>query len=156
MQRLAASPPGACFYARTLHHLDKIVLKLSGGHMTLTSLVARLPVVMVTTIGAKSGKPRTSPLLCIRDKSDPTTFALIASNWGQRHYPAWYFNLKANPHATCSIASQAGSYVAREAVGEEYERLWRYAAETYLGYPLYQQRAGGRRIPILVMTPPKA
>ncbi len=156
MQRLAASRPGAWFYARTLHHLDKLILKLSGGRVTLTSLVAGLPVVMVTTTGAKSGRRRILPLLCIRDQHDPTTFALIASNWGQRHHPAWYFNLKASPRATCAIAGQVGTYVAHEAGGEEYERFWRYAAETYLGYPLYKQRVGGRSIPILVMTPLKA
>ncbi len=156
MQRLAASPPGAWFYARTLHHFDRLVLKLSGGRSTLTSLVTGLPVVVVTTTGAKSGKPRTVPLLCIRDQHDPTIVAVIASNWGQHHYPAWYVNLKANPRAACAIAGQIGSYVAHEAVGEEYKRFWRYAADTYLGYPLYQQRTGGRRIPIMIMTPLKS
>ncbi len=156
MQRAAASPPGAWLYARILHHVDRFALKLSGGRMTLTSLLAGLPVVMVTTTGARSGRPRTVPLVCIRDKDDPALFALIASNWGQRRHPAWYFNLKANPQATCAIASQAGQYAAHEALGEEYEKFWRYAADTYLGYPRYKQRTGGRRIPIMVMTPMKS
>jgi deazaflavin-dependent oxidoreductase (nitroreductase family) len=109
---------------------------------------------LVTTTGARTGKPRTLPLLCIRNKDDPTLFALIASNWGQRHYPAWYYNLKVHPQVTCTLAGQVGRYVAREAVAEEYERFWRYAADTYLGYPMYKQRIGGRRrIPIMVMTP---
>jgi deazaflavin-dependent oxidoreductase (nitroreductase family) len=156
IHKLAASRPGSWFSARILHHLDRLVFYLSSGRVTLTSLIAGLPVVVVTTTGAKSGKPRATPLLGIRDRSDPTTFALVASNWGQRHYPAWYFNLRANAGATCSVAGEVGEYVAHEAVGEEYERFWRYAAETYLGYPLYQPRVGGRRIPIMVMTPLKA
>jgi deazaflavin-dependent oxidoreductase (nitroreductase family) len=153
MQRIAASPPGAWFYARTLHHFDKISLGLSGDRVTMTSLLAGLPVVVVTTTGAKSGLPRTIPLLYIRDERDPATFALIATNWGQQRYPSWYFNLKANPCATCSIAGKTGPYLAHEAADEEYARFWQYAMDTYLGYQLYKQRISGRSIPIMVMTP---
>ena len=109
-------------------------------------------MVMVTTTGRRSGKPRTSPLLPIRDPSNPGSFALIASNWGRPHYPAWYFNLKANPQAECDVEGRTRQYAAREAAGEEYERFWEYATETYAGYVLYKQRAG-RRIPVLVMEP---
>jgi deazaflavin-dependent oxidoreductase (nitroreductase family) len=98
---------------------------------------------MVTTVGAKSGLPRTLPLMRIRDGADPRTFALVASNWGQRHNPAWYHNLKACPHARCSFGGQTG----------EYEKFWQRAVDAYIGYPLYQQRAGGRHIPIMVMSP---
>jgi len=153
MQKIAASQPGSWFYARTLHHFDRLFLRLSGGRMTMTSLVAGLPMVIVTTTGAKSGLPRTLPLVCVRDESEPGTFALIASNWGQERYPAWYFNLKANPRATCSIAGEAGEYMAHEATGEEYARFWQSAADAYFGYPLYKQRISGRNIPVMVMTP---
>ena len=153
MQKIASSRPGARFFSSTLHYLDRIVLRVTGGRSTMTSLVTGLPVAVLTTTGAKSGLPRTLPLLCIRDEQDPPTFALIASNWGQAHYPAWYFNLKANPHATCSIGGQGGDYVAHEACDEEYERFWQYAENTYLGYLAYKQRVGKRRIPIMVMTP---
>ena len=111
IQRIAASKPGAWFFARTLHHFDRIFLKLSGGRETMTGLVGGLPVVFLTSKGAKSGLPRTVPLLCVRDESDPVSFALIATNWGQKPYPAWYFNLKANPKATCSIAGQVGQFL---------------------------------------------
>jgi len=153
MQKIAASPPGAWFYARTLHHFDRVFLRLSGGRMTMTSLVSGLPLVVVTTTGAKSGSLRTTPLLCIRDEDNPTTFAIIATNWGQQRYPAWYFNLKANPHANCSISGEAREYMAHEAVSDEYARFWQYASDTYIGYPLYKQRISGRNIPIMVMTP---
>ncbi len=156
IQTIAASRPGAWFFARTMHYFDSIFLALSGGRTTMTSIVAGLPTVIVTTTGAKSGRLRRLPLLCIRDAHEPTTFALIATNWGQRRYPAWYFNLKANSQASCSIDGQTGSYVAHEATGEEYERFWNYAADTYKGYPLYKQRITGRQIPIMVMTPVRA
>lgn len=155
MQRISASLPGAWFFARTLHHFDAIFLRLSGGRMTMTNLLSGLPVVVMTTTGAKSGLPRTLPLLYIRDESDPTAFAIIATNWGQHHHPAWFFNLKANPRATCSIAGETGQYKAHEATGEEYARLWQNALDTYIGYPLYKKRIRGRDIPIMVMTPLK-
>jgi deazaflavin-dependent oxidoreductase (nitroreductase family) len=141
MQRIGSSRPGAWFYARTLHHLDRVFLKLTGGRTMMTSILSGLPVVLLTTLGAKSGLPRTIPLLCIRDERDPRRFALVGSNFGQRHHPAWYFNLKANPHATCSIQGQAGKYLAHEAEGEEYDRFWQRAMQTYMGFPLYKQRA---------------
>jgi deazaflavin-dependent oxidoreductase (nitroreductase family) len=153
MQRIAASPPGAWFFARTLHHLDKIFLRLSNGRKTMSSLVSGLPVVVVTTKGARSGLPRTIPLLCIRDECNPATFALIATNWGQQHYPGWYFNLKANPNVRCSIAGKTGEYLAQEAEDEEYDRFWQFAVDAYVGFPLYKQRIRGRRIPIMIMTP---
>lgn len=155
MQKIAATPLGAWFYARTLHLSDGLFLRLSGGRMTISSLGTGLPVVIVTTTGAKSGLPRTIPLLCIRDERDPANFALIATNWGQKRYPAWYFNLKANPHARGSLAGKTGEYLAHEAVAEEYARFWEYAADMYVGYPLYKERIRERSIPIMVMTPYK-
>jgi deazaflavin-dependent oxidoreductase (nitroreductase family) len=119
----------------------------------MTSLFTGLPVVILTSQGAKSGLPRTVPLFCIRDESNPASFALIGTNFGQKHYPAWYFNLKAHPKAVCSIAGQTGHYLAHEAQAEEYDRFWQSASDTYLGYPIYKQRIIGRRVPIVVMVP---
>ena len=90
VQKIGSSRFRAWFYARTLHHFDHVAFKLSGGRANLTSALAGLPVVLLTTTGAKSGLSRTLPLLCIRDERSPSTFALVASNWGQTHYPAWY------------------------------------------------------------------
>ena len=152
VQKIGSSRFGAWFYARALHHFDRVAFKLSGGRATLTSALTGLPVVLLTTTGAKSGMRRTLPLLCIRDERNPDTFALVASNWGQTHYPAWYFNLKANPRAVGSIRGRVGTYVAHEATGEEYERFWEYAANTYPGYSLYKRRVCARLIPIMIMT----
>jgi deazaflavin-dependent oxidoreductase (nitroreductase family) len=150
IQKLASSRPGSWILAHILHSVDPLTLKLSGGRATLTGILAGVPVVMVTTTGARSGLRRTQPLLPIRDPSKPGRFALIASNWGQHHFPAWYFNLKKNPRATCDLEGKSEPYVAHEATGEEYDRLWGYATDTYFGYALYEKRAG-RRIPIMVM-----
>jgi deazaflavin-dependent oxidoreductase (nitroreductase family) len=155
IQKIAATPAGSRALSRILYRVDPFVLKYSGGRRSLTGLLAGVPVVTVITIGARTGLPRTSPLLPVRDPADASTFAIIASNFGQQQHPSWYFNLKRHPRATCTINGQAADYLAHEATGEEYERYWRYATDTYFGYDLYKRRAG-RRIPIMVLTPLKS
>jgi deazaflavin-dependent oxidoreductase (nitroreductase family) len=163
VQKIAATRAGAWLLARRLHHLDRLVFRLSGRRTTLTSWLSGIPVVMLTTIGAKSHLPRSLPLMAIgadpalvgpaTDDSAPGPFALVASNFGQRHYPAWYYNLKANPLATCTLRGQTGEYIAHEATGAEYDRFWQCAQDAYAGFPLYKERASHRRIPIMVLTP---
>jgi deazaflavin-dependent oxidoreductase (nitroreductase family) len=153
IQKISSTRPVSWFLSRTLHHIDRVFLKLSNSRVTLTSILAGMPMLVLTTTGAKSGLARSLPLVFIRDEQDPNVFALIASNLGQQHNPGWYFNLKANPRATCSVAGQVGKYIAHEASAEEYEMFWRYATETYNGYSLYKQRADHRKIPIMVLTP---
>jgi deazaflavin-dependent oxidoreductase (nitroreductase family) len=152
IQKLAATPTGSRSLSRILYRVDPFVLRHSGGRNSLTSLLAGVPVVMITTTGARTGLPRTSPLLPIRDPANPSTFALVASNWGQHKYPSWYFNLKTHPRATCSIEGRVADYVAHEASGDEYKHFWRCATDTYFGYGLYKGRAD-RPIPIMVLTP---
>ena len=153
VQKIAASRQGSWLFARVARPLDKLVFKLSSGQSHVTTTMAGLPVAEVTTIGAKSGLPRTLPLVYVLDKHSPDTFALVASNFGQNHNPAWYYNLKANPYATCVIDGKSGQYMAHEAQGEEYEQFWQCAVEMYAGYALYQQRTVRKHIPIMVMTP---
>ena len=138
------------FLARILHQLDQSVLRLSHGRYSLTSLFAGLPVVTLTTIGAKSGQPRHLPLVGI---SDDENVILIASNFGQRHHPAWYYNLHAHPQVQLTYAGQTVTYVARETIGEERERCWQRAVDLYSGYARYQERAGQRQIGVFLLTP---
>ena len=153
VHRLVSRPAFSHFLARNLHKFDTLALKLSGGRQTLTGIFTGLPVLVLHTFGAKSGLPRRNPLVYLRDDQHPGSFALVASNFGQRHSPAWYYNLKAEPHCTCEIDGHSAHYVAREASGAEYDRFWQQAQETYMGYALYQQRTGGRHIPILILSP---
>ena len=150
VRRLASTRPGSWVLARSLSSVDPVALKLTRGRATLTSILAGVPVVMVTTRGARSGKLRTVPLVPVQDPFDHQRIALVASNWGQRRFPMWYFNLKAHPQAECELQGRTATYVAHEAQGDEYEVFWRAAVGLYGGYSLYKHRAG-RRIPILVM-----
>jgi deazaflavin-dependent oxidoreductase (nitroreductase family) len=152
-QRFGASAAGSWIYSRTLHRLDRGWLKVSGGRMTLTSLLAGLPVAILTTTGAKSGEKRTYPLLFVRDEADANKLAVVASNYGKPNNPSWYYNMKANPRVTCDIRGEVGEYIAREAEGEEYDAFWQSAVDMYIGYPGYKRRASNRHIPIMVLTP---
>jgi deazaflavin-dependent oxidoreductase (nitroreductase family) len=152
IQKLASFKASGWFLYHYLHHFDRVILRVSGGRLTLTSLLTGVPIGLLTTSGARSGLPRTHPLLYLADESDPDKIALVASNFGQERNPAWYYNLKANPEATFKIDGQVGEYTAREAKEEEYVIWWKKAEGAYLGYPLYKQRAKNRRIPIMVLS----
>lgn len=153
IQRFASTKSGAWFGAQFLHHSDRLALLVTGGHKTITAVISGLPIVILTTTGAKSGMPRTIPLVRIPDDRSATRFALIASNWGQHSNPAWFYNLKACPQALCNIDGIEGIYVGSEAEGEEYDRLWARAAELYFAFDLYKLHAGNRRIPVMIMSP---
>ena len=115
--------------------------------------MSQLSIINVTTTGAKSGLPRTTPLIAILDEQNPQQFALIASNWGHKHYPSWYYNVTANPRVTCTIKGETKDYTAAEVSGADYDRFWGYAKNTYVGYALYKERVGKRSIPIILLTP---
>jgi deazaflavin-dependent oxidoreductase (nitroreductase family) len=150
LQRFPASWLGAWIFARTLHPLDRLLLRLTHGRVSIPGVVTGLPVIMLTTIGAKSGKLRTVPVVGLRDGDK---VVVIASNYGQTHHPAWYYNLRAHPEATLELPGRTGTYLAREATPAEREVYWRRASELYIGFPAYQQRTHRRVIPIIVLTP---
>jgi hypothetical protein len=95
-----ATKPMSWLYARILPRLDKAVHRLTHGRTTFAALVSGLPVIQLTTTGARTGRTRTCPLLAVRDGAD---IAVIASNWGNRRNPAWYHNLRTHPDVTALI-----------------------------------------------------
>jgi deazaflavin-dependent oxidoreductase (nitroreductase family) len=146
----AAWGPISWFYARTLHHIDRIVFRASRGRATFVSWVAGLPIVMLTTTGAKSGRRHTLPLVALPEGD---RLVVIGSNYGQERNPAWYYNLRANPRATVSFEGVAREVVARELEGEERDRHYERGIEIYPGWTTYRTRAAHRRIPVLELTP---
>lgn len=150
VQQIAALGPVAAVLAPLAHRLDRLVLRLSGGRTTAVGLLAGLPLITLTTIGAKSGQLRSVPLVGIPDGE---RLILVASNFGQSHHPAWYHNLAKNPHAAVTIDGAMRDYTAHEATDAEYARCWQLAVSFYAGYAAYKARTGGRQIPILVLTP---
>jgi deazaflavin-dependent oxidoreductase (nitroreductase family) len=150
VRRFAASGPGSWLFARVLHHIDRPIYRLSGGQHTLASLVSGLPVVMLTTTGARSGAPRSVPVLGF-----PTDEGLvvIASNYGQDKHPAWYYNLRANPEGEVEVAGESRPFRAVEIEGEQRDRIWQEGLKVYPGWSTYERRASHRRIAVFILGP---
>lgn len=141
---------GQWLFAKLAHRLDRFVFRITGGEKTFGALLTGLPIAVLTTTGAKSGLPRRVPVLVNYAGDLPV---LIASNWGQKKHPAWYYNLRANPRAELKINGRSTSYIAREVLGDEKERYWTLAIRRYPGYAAYQTRAGGRDIGVWELEP---
>jgi deazaflavin-dependent oxidoreductase (nitroreductase family) len=152
VRRFAASRPGSWILAPVLDHADRAVYRLTAGRTTLAGLVSGLPVVMLTTTGARSGRETTVPLLGFEEGD---SVVLVASNYGQAHHPAWYHNLRANPRARLAVRGMWRDVVAEEVESPERERYLAVATEVYPGYPTYEQRAAPRRIAIFRLIPPR-
>jgi deazaflavin-dependent oxidoreductase (nitroreductase family) len=147
LERFAASKPGGWFFVNVANKIDPPLLRMSNGRV---SLAVGQPVCLLTARGAKSGRPRAAPLLYLLDGD---RVVLIASNAGSTRHPAWYRNVTANPEVEVIAKNRSGRYTAHEAEGDERERLWELANDLYAGYDVYQERAGDRRIPVIVLEP---
>jgi deazaflavin-dependent oxidoreductase (nitroreductase family) len=143
----AASPAGHWIVRNISPRVDPFLLRVSRGR---ASSIAIHPVVMLTARGARSGEPRSTPLLYF---TDGERVVLMASNYGGKRHPAWYHNVKANPEVTLTAGGHEARYVGREATGEERERLWTMAKRLARNYSQYEQLTGGRQIPVMVFTP---
>lgn len=143
--------PITAFFAPRLHRIDNLILKLTGGKLT-ASQFAGWTIIQLTTIGVKTGQPRTMPLIGVVDDEK---IALVASSFGRARNPGWYYNLKAHPECDVSLNGRSGQYVARETAGEEYQRYWQMAVSIYAGYEKYRERAAPRHIPVMVLEPKK-
>jgi deazaflavin-dependent oxidoreductase (nitroreductase family) len=148
IRRFAASGPGSFLFARVLHHIDRPVYRLTGGRHTFANLVSGIPVVMLTTTGARSGVPRTVPVLGL---PTPDGLVVIASNFGQEQHPAWYYNLRANPKGRVTSNGVSRPFRATEAQGDMRARIWQEGLKVYPGWSQYERRASNRKIAVFVL-----
>jgi deazaflavin-dependent oxidoreductase (nitroreductase family) len=148
MRRLAASGPGSWLFARIMHRIDRPVYRLTGGRHTFASLATGLPVVMLTTTGARTGVRRAVPVLGL---PTPDGLAVIASNYGQARHPAWCHNLRARPEGQVTVNGVTRAFHATEAEGEMRARIWQEGLEIYPGWSQYERRAAHRQIAIFVL-----
>jgi len=109
-----------------------------------------LPTLLLTTIGRKSGEPRPLPLIY---QEIDGAYVVIASKGGMPNHPIWFLNLEANPDCELMVGPKKVSAGARVAEGEERERLWAALEKVYPPYTEYQERAGDRVIPVVVLDP---
>jgi deazaflavin-dependent oxidoreductase (nitroreductase family) len=148
LQHIVASKPGAWLFSKFMHVVDKPLYAATSGKHTIPSLFAGLPVVMLTTTGRKSRDARTMPLLAIPSGDD---LAVIGSNFGQEHTPAWVYNLEANPTATIGYRDRTVAVTARRADDAEADATFAAASKVYPGYAKYRERAHHRTIRVFVL-----
>ena len=148
VQMVSSSRFGAAFFARTLYPQDKAIFKLTGGRLTVPTVLAGLPVLMFTTTGAKTGRRRTMPLLGIPVGED---LAVIGSNYGQKQTPGWVYNLESDPAATVEYKGRSVEVSARRADEAETGQIFQLASRVYPGYAKYRVRASHRVIRVFVL-----
>jgi deazaflavin-dependent oxidoreductase (nitroreductase family) len=108
-----------------------------------------MPIILLTSIGARSGKLRKTPLMRVEHNGE---YAAVASLGGAPKHPVWYFNLKQHPHVELQDGPVRQDYVAREVTGAEKAAWWERAVAAYPDYADYQKKTS-REIPVFVLSP---
>lgn len=149
-----ANPPRALNSAGTgvvIKWMSKIntwAYRASGGRLGGTFLQGA-PVALLTTTGRKTGQPRVSPLLYLREGD---RVVLVASQGGRADNPMWYLNLKANPKVSVQIRSEVLQLTARDATPDERARYWPQLVAMYSSFEDYQSWTD-RVIPVVICDP---
>jgi F420H(2)-dependent quinone reductase len=108
------------------------------------------PVVILTTIGAKTGSIRKNPVMRIKEDD---VYVAVASNAGAATHPAWYRNVVAHPELSLQDGATVHRVRAREVHGDEKDRWWRIAERDWPHFPEYRAKAGDREIPVMLLEP---
>ncbi|MER5520198.1 nitroreductase family deazaflavin-dependent oxidoreductase [Streptomyces sp. NPDC048254] len=121
----------------------------SGGTKGTTLMDTGMPVILLTTLGVKSGKIRKTPLMRVEHDGK---YAVVASQGGAPKHPVWYFNIKSQPHVELQDGSVKQDMTAREITGAEKAEWWERAVAAYPPYADYQKKTS-REIPVFVLEP---
>ena len=108
-----------------------------------------MKIIAVTSVGAKTGKLRKTPLMRVEHNGE---YAAVASLGGAPKHPVWYYNLKANPHVELQDGAVKQDYIAREVTGDEKAVWWERAVAAFPNYAEYQEKTE-RQIPVFVLSP---
>ena len=148
VSRVVLSPLGRRFGRDIASRVDPTLIRLTRGRV---SSVSPFPAVVLTHVGAKSGRTRASALVYFTDRG---RVILIATNFGGSRNPAWYHNVKANPLVTLYGRGIRGRFVAEEICDAERDRLFRRAKDAPGPYGKYEQAAAAqsRYVPVIAFT----
>jgi deazaflavin-dependent oxidoreductase (nitroreductase family) len=125
--------------------LHRLVYRVSSGKLGKSFFGS--PILLLTTTGRRTGKPRTWPLTFLPEGD---RLIVIASNGGQPNHPAWYLNLRANPQVSVQLGARTRTMIAQTTEGDERARLWSRVVEEYPAYAEYQRKTD-RQIPVVVL-----
>ena len=127
--------------------LNTFLIRISNGR--IGSTLGTQTILLLHTVGRKSGKQYETPIAYFYHEGQ---YLIVASNWGKDKQADWFLNLKENPRTTIGVKGKKIPVEAREAQGEEYDRLWKFATEKHPPYLTYQSMTT-RHIPIMVFRP---
>jgi deazaflavin-dependent oxidoreductase (nitroreductase family) len=149
VSRIAMTRPGTRFIRDVGDRIDPALLRITRGQL---SSVWPFPAVLVTHIGARSNKPRTTALVYFTDRN---RIILIATNFGAQRNPSWYYNMKANPIVEVYGRGLRGRFAAEEVLGPERDRLMKLATDAPGPYGKYQRAASrsNRCVPVIALLP---
>jgi deazaflavin-dependent oxidoreductase (nitroreductase family) len=133
---------------RLIVPIDGVLQKATGARFGLTE-VAGIDGLVLTTIGRRSGEPRSVTLIYAERAG---SYVVAGSNWGGQRHPAWSANLLAEPQATVSVHGRTEKVKARLVTGAERERCWALLLEHWPAYATYQDRID-RTIRVFVLEP---
>ena len=133
-------------FSRAAMSLHTQLIRRTGGKVG--AQMFKQPMMLLTTTGRRSGQPRVTPLLCIRDGD---RYLAIGSNGGDDRAPHWVRNLQANPEASIELEGETIPVRARIAAPEEKQILWPKVVAAYKGYANYQRKTD-RDIPVVILT----
>ncbi|MFJ4418564.1 nitroreductase family deazaflavin-dependent oxidoreductase [Streptomyces sp. NPDC088925] len=125
------------------------VAEYEGSGGTRGTEMRGMPVILLTTLGAKSGKIRKTPLMRVEHNGE---YAVVASKGGAPEHPVWYYNVKGHPEVELQDGPTRKDYTAREVTGAEKAEWWDRAVEAFPDYADYQKKTD-RPIPVFVLTP---
>ena len=128
--------------------MNNVAYRLSGGRVA-GHVPSGAPICLLTTLGRRSGRRRTVPLLYMPDGND---LVIVASRGGMGSHPAWYLNLLATPVASVQIGVSTTQVRARDATTAERKRLWPALTAAYPHFDAYQARTS-RSIPVVILSP---
>jgi F420H(2)-dependent quinone reductase len=149
LTRTAYAAIGSILTHPLIHPLHRLLYGWTAGR-GIVGQAFGVPMVLLTTVGRRTGLPRTAPLVAIPDGD---RWIVVPSNGGRRAAPSWLGNLVADPRATLQVGPRFAPVVARLASPEESERLWPLVTSVYRGFELYRHQAG-RSIPLVVLEHP--
>jgi F420H(2)-dependent quinone reductase len=125
--------------------LHRFMYRASGGKLGKSFFGS--PILLLTTTGRRTGRPRTWPLTYL---PEGVRLIIIASNGGQPNHPAWYLNLRATPQVSVQLGDRVRTMIAQTTEGDERARLWSRVVEEYPAYTEYQKKTD-RQIPVVAL-----
>lgn len=127
---------------------QRTIAEFRAGHGRVGGNFAGAPVLILHTVGARSGQSRVNPVMYL---ADGDRYLVFASKAGSDRNPDWYWNLRANPDVTIELGDDTIAVRATELTGTERDEKYRLQSERYPGFAAYQQKTS-RTIPVIALT----